>query len=94
MREDKRRLSSLLKNYPLYVFKQIFIDHWSEFQQMNPRYKTGYYDKTIKKMLGCGDPENGFISYRCLPCGEVLRFPLVARAVSVSPGLRYTRRSG
>jgi len=38
---------------------------------MNPRYKIEYYDKAIKKMLGCGDLENGFMSFRCLKCSEV-----------------------
>ena len=64
-------LVGMIPNYNKNVFKQIFIDHWSEFQQMNPRYRTEYYDKTIKKMLGCGDPENGFISYRCLHSDRV-----------------------
>lgn len=73
-------LVGMIPNYNKNVFKQIFIDHWSEFQQMNPRYKTGYYDKTIKKMLGCGDPENGFISYRCLQCGEVKKIPFSCKS--------------
>ena len=58
-------------NYNKNVFKEIIRDYWSEFQEMNPRYKTDYYNNVIKKMLGCGDTENGFISYRCLLCGEV-----------------------
>ncbi|PIY32189.1 MAG: hypothetical protein COZ07_06570 [Candidatus Infernicultor aquiphilus] len=73
-------LVGMIPNYNKNVFKQIFIDHWSEFQQMNPRYKTEYYDKTIKKMLGCGDPENGFISYRYLHCGEVKKIPFSCKS--------------
>jgi len=58
-------------NYNKNVFKQIFINHRSKFQKMNPRYKIEHYDKAIKKMLGCGDLENGFMSFRCLQCSEV-----------------------
>ena len=67
-------------NYNKNVFKQIIRDHWSEFQDMNPRYKTGYYNNVIKKMLGCGDPENGFIAYRCLSCGEVKKIPFSCKS--------------
>jgi len=62
------------------VFKQIFIDHWAEFLEMNPEYQTEYYDVVIKKMLGCGDPENGFIAYRCLRCGEVKKIPFSCKS--------------
>ena len=62
------------------VFKQIFIDHWAEFLEMNPEYQREYYDTVIKKMLGCGDPKNGFISYRCLQCGEVKRVPFSCKS--------------
>ena len=62
------------------VFKQIFIDHWAEFLEMNREYQAEYYDTVIKKMLGCGDPENGFISYRCLQCGEVKGIPFSCKS--------------
>jgi len=55
------------------VFRQIFRDHWCEFRDKEAEYQTEYYEGIIKKMMGCGDPENGFISYRCLHCGEVKR---------------------
>ena len=62
------------------VFKQIFIDYWAEFLEMNREYQAEYYDTVIKKMLGCGDPENGFISYRCLQCGEVKKIPFSCKS--------------
>ena len=62
------------------VFKQIFIDYWAEFQKMNPEYQTEYYDGVIKKMLECGDPENGFMFYRCLHCGEEKRVPFSCKS--------------
>lgn len=55
------------------VFRQIFRDHWSEYQSMEAEYQSEYYKGMIKKMIGCGDIENGFISYRCVDCGEVKR---------------------
>jgi hypothetical protein len=53
------------------VFKQIFADHWDEFQHAHPRYQTSYYDTLVAKMLGCGNPDKmGYIEYRCLQCGQ------------------------
>jgi len=53
------------------VFKQIFADHWGEFQHAHPRYRTAYYDSLVAKMLGCGNPDKmGYIAYRCLQCGQ------------------------
>jgi Putative transposase/Transposase zinc-binding domain len=53
------------------VFKQIFADHWDEFQHAHPRYQTDYYDSLVAKMLGCGNPDKmGYIDYRCLQCGQ------------------------
>jgi hypothetical protein len=52
------------------VFKQIFADHWEEFQRAHPRYQTSYYDGLVAKMLDCGHPEKmGYVEYRCLHCG-------------------------
>lgn len=53
------------------VFKQIFVDHWSGFKDVNPRYNTPYYDELVQKMLGCGNPDKmGYIEYRCEQCGQ------------------------
>ena len=62
------------------VFERLFIDHWEKFQEMSPEYRTEYHDGVIKKMLSCGDPENGFISYRCLECGEVKKVPFSCKS--------------
>jgi len=68
------------QNYNKNVFKQIFIEYWVEYKKMNPRYDTEYYDKVINKMLGCGDPENGYMAYRCLWCGEVKKVPFSCKS--------------
>lgn len=62
-------------NYNKNVFKQIFMDWWGKFREMDAEYQTENYDTVIEKMLGCGDPKNGFVSYRCLQCGEVKKVP-------------------
>ena len=52
------------------VFKQIFADHWEEFQRAHPRYQTSYYAGLVATMLDCGNPEKmGYVEYRCLHCG-------------------------
>jgi Putative transposase/Transposase zinc-binding domain len=52
------------------VFKQLFADHWEEFQRAHPRYQTSYYDGLVAKMLDCGNPEKmGYVEHRCLHCG-------------------------
>lgn len=67
-------------NHNKNVFKQIFIDHWDKFRRKYPRYNTEYYDNVINKMLGCGDPENGFMAYRCLGCGELKKVPFSCKS--------------
>jgi len=52
------------------TFKQIFIDHFEEFQAQNPRYKADYFVKAVDKMLNCAEKENGYATYRCMNCGE------------------------
>lgn len=55
------------------TFKQIFRDHWEEFKQYYPLYQDDYIQKVIDKMLGCGDPSNGYITYFCDRCLEEKR---------------------
>jgi hypothetical protein len=62
------------------VFKQIFIDHWADFREMNPTYQDEYYDNVINKMLGCADPKNGFAAYRCLQCRELKKVPFSCKS--------------
>lgn len=47
-------------------FKQIFIDGWAAFKQAHPRYATAA--PVVQKMLGCGDPANGYAAYLCPEC--------------------------
>ncbi len=47
-------------------FKQIFADGWEDFKRTHPRY--GATDEVVQKMLGCGDPANGYALYLCPEC--------------------------
>jgi hypothetical protein len=47
-------------------FKQIFVDGWADFKRVHPRYEA--VDEAVQKMLGCGDPANGYALYRCPDC--------------------------
>lgn len=52
------------------VLKDIFTENWESFKKKHRAYDTEYYDEIVKKMLGCGDPANGYIEYRCVNCGK------------------------
>ncbi len=52
------------------TFKQIFPDHWDGFKRVYPRYASEEFEKVIEKMLECGDPSNGYVTYFCDYCGE------------------------
>ena len=49
--------------------KEIFRAHWESFKGRFPRYRSDRYEEAVKKMLGCGDSENGFATYICSRCG-------------------------
>ena len=48
--------------------KEIFRDGWQDFKSRHPRYEG--VDEVIQKMLGCGDPANGYALYLCPECQE------------------------
>lgn len=50
--------------------KEIFRAHWEGFKDRFPRYGEERYEEAVEKMLGCGDPENGFATYICSHCGQ------------------------
>ena len=50
-------------------FKDIFRTHWESFKETYSRYRAARYDEAVQKMLGCGDPKNGYATYVCCDCG-------------------------
>jgi hypothetical protein len=49
--------------------KKIFLIHWGSFKEQFSRYRAARYDEVVEKILGCGDPENGYATYVCSDCG-------------------------
>lgn len=56
------------------TIKEIFSDHWPKFKQEKwytiPEDMQASVDEAVEKMLGCGDPKNGYTKYVCTECGE------------------------
>ena len=57
--------------------KKIFLhnDNWKHFKtdylpRKVPKEMIGNIVEQVEKMLGCGDPRNGYSLYRCVDCGE------------------------
>lgn len=49
--------------------KEVFRTHWETFKETFSRYRAARYDEVVQKMLGCGDPKNGYATYVCSHCG-------------------------
>ncbi len=47
-------------------FKHIFVDGWADFKRAHPQYES--VDEVVQKMLGCGEPANGYAVYLCPNC--------------------------
>jgi hypothetical protein len=56
------------------MFKQIIRDHWPDFVKRYPRYQAVSY--VIEKMLGCGDPANGYAEHMCPDCLQSHKVPI------------------
>ena len=52
------------------VFKSIFKDHWEGFKKAHTQYDTEQYEKSVQKMLGCGDEFYGYSEHICMHCGR------------------------
>ena len=55
-------------------FRQIFIDHWDHWLDLReheiPADHRAYVRKTIRKMMGCRNPQSGYARYVCPGCGD------------------------
>jgi len=52
------------------TFKQIFEDHFEEFQEKHPRYQADYIEEVVEKMLNCAEEEGGYARYKCMHCQQ------------------------
>jgi len=50
------------------TFVRIFRENWDRYKKVS-RYRK-IEDENVQRLLGCGDPKNGFIQLRCTNCGE------------------------
>lgn len=54
--------------------RDIFREHWPAWwENKRDRVPVDMQDsvaEAVEKMLGCGDPKNGYIKYRCVGCDE------------------------
>ena len=51
-----------------FTIKEIFADHWDSFLLENPNVRP-VVDSEVRKVIGCGDPDNGCAFYVCPDCG-------------------------
>lgn len=55
------------------IFKRIIGENWEEFKKSYPQFAQAQYEDAVKKMLGCGEEENGYACYVCSSCGNTVR---------------------
>lgn len=61
---------------PVYSIKQIFIDNWDKFLQVNSHLNIRpVVYKEVKRMMDCGNPELGYALYYCENCKKFLNVP-------------------
>jgi len=60
------------KNLEKDIFKRIISENWEKFKKRYPEFGEVQYEEVIKKMLGCGEKENGYACYACSSCGEMV----------------------
>jgi hypothetical protein len=60
--------------------KEIFRTHLESFKETFSRYRAARYDEVVQKMLGCGDPENGYAIYICPHCGDQKKVPFSCKS--------------
>ena len=54
------------------IFKRIIKENWEGFRNRYPQFDKPQYNDAVKKMLGCGEKENGYACYMCCTCGKMV----------------------
>ena len=64
------------------TFKTIVRDgeNWERYQERYQGQVTAHQIAEVEKMLGCGNPENGYATYICLDCGEEKRVAFTCKS--------------
>ena len=64
--------------------KTIFRDFWYIiFAELSSRYSKLHWDsivENVEKMIGCGDPSNGYAEYVCPQCGNKKQVPFTCKS--------------
>lgn len=64
--------------------KAIFSDWWYIiFTELSSRYSKLHWDsivENVEKMIGCGDPSNGYAEYVCPKCGNKKQVPFTCKS--------------
>ena len=55
------------------VIKQVFVDHWGNFEEKYDERIRPVVKKEVEKLLRCGDIDYGHTEYTCPDCGEIKR---------------------
>lgn len=71
------------------IFRDHWTDWWEHHQDRIPEDMRESVLEAVTKMLGCGDPKNGYIKYRCVSCEEETE-----RVVGFSCKSRFCPRCG
>ncbi|MBE0479293.1 transposase zinc-binding domain-containing protein, partial [Candidatus Aerophobetes bacterium] len=60
------------------TFVRIFKENWDRYKRLSKYRKVE--DENVQRLLGCGDPKNGFIQLRCTNCGESKIIPFSCKS--------------
>jgi len=60
------------------TFVRIFKENWERYKKLCGCRKVE--DENVQRLLGCGDPKNGFIQLRCMNCGEIKIIPFSCKS--------------
>lgn len=61
---------NIAKMKPQFTIKEIFADHWDAFSAAYSGFIRPVVEKEVRKVIGCGELENGFSFYVCPDCGR------------------------
>ena len=61
-----------------YTIKQIFIDHWKDFQKLFPVRQV--VSDEVNKMINCQNPDLGYALYYCEHCNKFKHVPFTCKS--------------
>ncbi len=90
-----REIRALKTHFPKgSMGKQIFRDGWEAFKARYARYQE--VDEVVRRMLGCGEYENGHAVYICLECldeNQVISVSFLKAQSNIAPASNNNLRN-